>query len=175
MFRSDELFEEIIYMVDQTAAINVTLMTQCLTWIQQGQQVDHFDFFFHILNSGLHIILSHLSQEECPDYYADKLDQIIPIFDLVLQYQNDDLSYLVKCKAKVIKAIEYYGVKFQEDFPPEKINHYFGLVWGLLSTSAVSPNKKNSKMIAAIISYCEGMSFQQQILEFFKTNLGTLM
>jgi len=30
-------------------------------------------------------------------------------------------------------------------------------------------------MIAAIISYCEGMSFQQQILEFFKTNLGTLM
>lgn len=87
MFRSDELYTEMNYVIENFSSYLLNSLTQCTQMAQQPetQNNEHMvKTLFGIVNSILHIIESILSQEELPNFYEEQLPHIYQAMVFVL-------------------------------------------------------------------------------------------
>jgi len=79
MFRSDDLYREINYVIENFSNILLSYLTQCVTMAQDpnvARDESQIRNIYGVMNSILHIIESFLSQEELPDFYEEQLPAI---------------------------------------------------------------------------------------------------
>ena len=80
MFRSDDLFREIIYVDDTMSSYMLNSLSQCVQMAQDPSNItseQNIRTLFGVMNSILHIIESLISQEELLDSYETNLDSIM--------------------------------------------------------------------------------------------------
>ncbi len=86
MFRSDQLYSEMNYMIEN---LSQPLLTQALNIVEQVKVSSDNEatvkIMLSIVNSTMHIFESILSQEELPDFYETNLPEIASIMSFVLE------------------------------------------------------------------------------------------
>jgi hypothetical protein len=91
MFRSDDLFREMIYVIDNFSDHLLNTLMKCAEMGQQLQQGDQNEgqvkMAFAVINSILHIIESIISQEELPNFYEDNLPKITECCKFILSVE----------------------------------------------------------------------------------------
>lgn len=88
MFRSDALYSEMNYMIENLSVHLLTQGNNCVEMAKSSQDMAVVQTALSILNSILHIIESILSQEELPDFYEENLENIANILSFVLIEAN---------------------------------------------------------------------------------------
>lgn len=76
MFRSDELFIEMNYVIEHLSQHLLNFLIQSVEMAKNPQNHGNEEFvkqLYSIMNSTLHIIESIISQEELPNFYEDNL------------------------------------------------------------------------------------------------------
>lgn len=91
MFRSDDLFREMIYVIEHFSEYLLGTLIKCAEMAQSLQQGDQNEgqvkMAFAVINSILHIIESIISQEELPDYYEENLPKITECCKFILSVE----------------------------------------------------------------------------------------
>jgi len=88
MFRSDELYTEMNYVIENLSQHMINSLRQCVEMAgSEAAQADEgiIRVLYSVMNSVLHIIESVLSQEELPDFYEEQLPTITTVCNFVLQ------------------------------------------------------------------------------------------
>ena len=104
MFRSDELYTEMNYVIENLSQHMINSLGQCVQMAQnEAAQGDEsiIRVLYSVMNSILHIIESVLSQEELPDFYEEQLPTITMVCNFVL-IQN--YPKIAKVPQEIIKA-----------------------------------------------------------------------
>jgi vesicle coat complex subunit len=90
MFRSDALFSEMVYMIENLSVHLLTQANNCVNLAKANPaDTPTVAVALGILNSILHIIESVISQEELPDFYEENLENIAAILSFVLIEAGD--------------------------------------------------------------------------------------
>lgn len=111
------------------------------------------EVYLNLINSVIHVVESLMSQEELPDALAEEKDDLIEIYKKMIPYEvNYDSVYLPKVKSKVIKIINYYSVKFQDDFS-NLIEPFFKLVNQQVILGKFRAVKANDRLIQNLVNY----------------------
>mmetsp|Transcript_5909 Transcript_5909/g.9613 ORF Transcript_5909/g.9613 Transcript_5909/m.9613 type:complete len:227 (+) Transcript_5909:106-786(+) len=77
MFRSDDLYREMNYMIETFSPILLDVLGQCVQMAQDPQASQEIIVtIYGVMNAVLHVIQSIISQEELPDFYEQKLPEI---------------------------------------------------------------------------------------------------
>jgi exportin-2 (importin alpha re-exporter) len=87
MFRSDDLFREILYVDEAMSQYLLQSLTQCVEMAQNPQSAGDQQLIrtlFGVMNSILHIIESLISQEELLDNYETNLNSIMGACQFIL-------------------------------------------------------------------------------------------
>ena len=123
MFRSDDLYSEMNYVIETFSDCLIGVLKQCYEMAQNpDSQKDETSVknLFSVMNSILHIIESILSQEELPDYYETNLPSIIQacLFILGQDYPMFQKipEEIIKARGKVVSLVYLYTFKFGEYF-----------------------------------------------------------
>ena len=104
MFRSDELYTEMNYVIENLSQHMINSLRQCVEMAgSEAAQADEgiIRVLYSVMNSVLHIIESVLSQEELPDFYEEQLPTITTVCNFVLQQNYPKLA---KVPQEIIKA-----------------------------------------------------------------------
>jgi Cse1 len=122
MFRSDALYNEMNYMIENLSPHLIqSLINATQQLIQQHDSEVHIQLLT-ICNCVLHIIESILSQEELPDFYEENLKIISDCCNIILQTDFPQFNleihqlYLCKARGKVVRLVHLYQSKFAEYF-----------------------------------------------------------
>ena len=113
MFRSDDLYAEMNYMIENLSVHLLTQGTNCMNAAKSNPDDPSIvSTALGVLNSILHIIESILSQEELPDFYEENLQQIATILSFVLEadypkFQKVPVE-LIKCRCKAVRLVHIY-------------------------------------------------------------------
>ena len=96
MFRSDDLYREMNYMIENLSTLLLQNLIFAVTNLQQSMQAgpeahDQVCMMMSTVSSVLHIYESILSQEELPDFYEENLSQISQVCIYIL---NNDFPHL---------------------------------------------------------------------------------
>jgi len=86
MFRSDALYTEMNYMIENLSPVLLNNLIQATQHLLQPQlDAQSHLCFMSVENSTLHIMESMLSQEELPDFYEEKLQEITQCCTMLLK------------------------------------------------------------------------------------------
>jgi exportin-2 (importin alpha re-exporter) len=78
MQRSDALYTEMNYVIENFSEHLIRVMTLCINSAQEaGNNFDALTDLYTVLNAIFHIIESILAQEELPDFYEEQIPTII--------------------------------------------------------------------------------------------------
>jgi hypothetical protein len=78
MQRSDALYTEMNYVIENFSEHLIRVMTLCINSEQEaGNNFDALTDLYTVLNAIFHIIESILAQEELPDFYEEQIPTII--------------------------------------------------------------------------------------------------
>jgi len=159
-FRSDDLFREMNYMIDLTAEPNQATLQQCVDHFSKNiQDKATADTFLSVANSNLLIILYCMGQDEIPDFYAEKQDLLLPIYQALLDIDTPyECEPLIKCRAKVVRIITLYSIKFNDEFTEEKRLHFFERIWTMVANNKVGSTKKYDRLVQAVVRYMDQMT-----------------
>lgn len=112
MFRSDELYTEMNYVIENLSQHMINSLRQCVEMAgSEAAQADEgiIRVLYSVMNSVLHIIESVLSQEELPDFYEEQLPTITMVCNFVLQQNYPKLAKvpqeIIKAQGKVVSLI----------------------------------------------------------------------
>lgn len=116
MFRSDLLYSEMNYMIENLSAHLLGNLINAVTLLSTpGYGIGDMQLLVSICNSALHIIESILAQEELPDFYEENLGQITQacIYLLgtefpIMQSTAEDREAVFKMKGKVVRLVYQY-------------------------------------------------------------------
>jgi Cse1 len=175
MFRSDNLYTEMNYVIENLSPHLLHQASMCVTATkEQSTDFGITQTCLSIINSVLHIIQSILSQEELPDFYEENLETLAGILTWVMEidfnFGGRTPDELVKCRSKAISLVQLYQSKFLEHFSKYS-HHFFGKIWQMVLNKWVTANKQNEKLIQNVIKYLSEMSNYPDLTEFFKINM----
>jgi exportin-2 (importin alpha re-exporter) len=177
MFRSDALYLEMNYVIENFSAHMINALGQCLEMANKPEAQTNEPLIrtlYSVINSILHIIESVLSQEELPDFYEENLPQISQVCIFVLGQDYPKFSKvpdeIVKARGKVVSLIYLYSFKFGEYFKQYN-DGMFQAIWQLVERGGVQPTKQSEKLVRITVKYMGEMVSQASKQEFIKMNL----
>lgn len=153
MFRSDDLYREINYVIEQFSQILIHYLGQCTQMAQTqeyAQDMSKIKDIYGVMNAILHIIESFLSQEQLPDYYEEQLPEITKSCLFILQQEyphfNQIPEEISKAQGKVVSLVCLYQFKFYEYFK-DYTDGMFNGIWSLIPGNKIMPSKQCSKLV----------------------------
>ncbi|KAI8332444.1 Cse1-domain-containing protein [Chlamydoabsidia padenii] len=150
-FRSDELFKEILYVLEQFAPkylalfqITDKLMTENRT---NAEAVA-------ILSQSMILLIKiyyDLNYQDFPEFFEDNLGTFSELFKKYLTYDNpllattdeDEAGPLEKIKTGICEIVELYTQKYVEDFP--QLAEFLPIIFNLITTA--SQEAKHDTMV----------------------------
>ena len=145
--RSDDLYRDILYVLERLQAPLLTL------FIQTGKAIEatpndpaQLKPRFASLRSMCRIFYS-LNWQDLPEFFEDHMDQWMKEFARYLQYQNpvltdadeeDEPSPIDVLQAAIVENLNLYANKDEEPFLPF-LPEFTGLVWNLLMSLTDKP------------------------------------
>ena len=175
MFRSDALYSEMNYIIENLSGHLLTQATNCIEAAKQGSQdAGLVGTCLSIISSIMHIIESILSQEELPDFYEENLNTIGAILQFIFEVDYSHLQKqpgeLVKCRHKAVRLVHLYQFKFAEFFLTYS-EFFFQKIWQMVLGGQVGATKQNEKLVQVVIRYLTEMASFPALTEFFKANM----
>lgn len=177
MFRSDALFLEMNYVIENLSSHMLQTFINCLNTAKDPAHHANEQMIrnlYSVMNSILHIIESILGQEELPDFYEENLPIISEGFLFILGQDYPSLTKvpteIIKARGKVVSLIYLYSFKFGEHFNNYK-DPMFQAVWQMIEQNKVKPSKESEKLVRITVKYVGEVSNLPSKQPFIKMNL----
>lgn len=177
MFRSDNLYLEILYVIENFSNHLISSLLQCVEMAKNDQAQSNIELvktLYSVMNSILHIIESILSQEELPDFYEEQLPAITGVCLFILSQDYPKLQEvpeeITKARGKVVSLVYLYTFKFGEYFGQYQ-DPMFQAIWQMIVGNKVQPNKQCEKLVKITVKYLGEMANQKSKEDFYKMNL----
>lgn len=144
-FRSDELYREINFVIDQFCPAFAELFKNTDTLIQQhGNDQNAMNVLFSSLHLMCKIFLS-LNSQDIPEFFEDHQDDFMPIFLKYLSYQNpllvsdddEEAGLVEKVKSSICEIVDLYAKKYEDVF--KDLPKFVEAVWSLLTSTGPQP------------------------------------
>ncbi|KAL1925152.1 uncharacterized protein VTP21DRAFT_35 [Calcarisporiella thermophila] len=163
-FRTNELFLEIRFVLEQFAEPFLNIMKQTDALIQAN--ASNATVLPQVAQTLLHLvkIFYDLNCQDIPEYFEDHMEEFMAILYRYLTYKNpilesedeEDAGILEKIKAGICEIVEMYVTRYEDVFP--MLPQFFETTWTLLTTTGLEPKydilvSKAISVLSAVVKY----------------------
>ena len=172
-FRSDELWTEIILVIDNLFPAFYSNATQLYALLQAS--TNDAEIRIHIQNFiPLLKVMYSFNSQDIPQAFDDTLKEWMTLLNFLLNFLPANLlddTALFTLKSKVLKCLTLFAQKYDEDFEPY-VKNFCTSVWELLSRA--SGFSQYDRFVSACLDFFRVVTFKPQIAELIHANLNVM-
>jgi exportin-2 (importin alpha re-exporter) len=173
-FRSDELWLEIKAVVDRLFPPYFATAQQIYACLQGATSGDDLNLHVHSLKNLLTVFLS-LSGQDIPQQFFDSLADWMGLFKYLLVFHppvlGDNTAELYKLKSEVLKSVNMYASKYDEDFEPY-CEDFCRSVWELLAAS--TGKKGYDRFVSSALDFFTIVTYKPSVAPLLGSNLSVM-
>mmetsp|Transcript_31117 Transcript_31117/g.54077 ORF Transcript_31117/g.54077 Transcript_31117/m.54077 type:complete len:961 (+) Transcript_31117:1265-4147(+) len=173
-FRSDELWLEIKTVVDRLFPPYFSTAQQIYGALQEAQTQELLNLHITSLKNLLTVFIS-LSGQDIPQQFFDTLADWMGLFKYLLVMHppilGDNTSQLYKLKSEVLKSVNMYASKYDEDFEPY-CEDFCRSVWELLAAN--SGKKGYDRFVSSALDFFTIVTYKPSVGPLLGSNLGVM-
>lgn len=172
-FKSDELYEELLYCLKGFQEPLTTLFVNCSSLLERYESSrENTVIVLEILRLISRIFFS-LNWQDIPEFFEDNTDVWMPEFAKYLSYSNSELEDeteanepgpVEKLKASIIESLVLYVTKYEEMFA-DYLPKYTEMIWHLLVEVKSQP--KFDTLATGAIKFLTSVSSKQMNTHLF--------
>ncbi|CAK4329689.1 unnamed protein product [Aphanomyces euteiches] len=169
-FKSDALYKELLYCLQQFQAPLLILFTAMTQKLQQPS--DSLPAIATALRTMCRIFFS-LNWQDLPEYFEDNIASWMQAFEFLLRYENpqlvsdndDEADLLTLLHSAVLENVLIYAEKYEEEFAPY-VSTFTEVIWQKVTTLSLLP--KHDEVAAKSMKFLRSIAMQHGTTALFQ-------